>query len=73
MAERLVAELTGKIPAGGAEAIGAVERAPFIPTRIWVYDEGSELRAIDRDIEPGRWWQVVETIPPAQPRNHPWC
>jgi protein-L-isoaspartate O-methyltransferase len=59
IAERLVAELVGKIPAGWAEVIGAVERAPFIPPRIWIYGEDSEPQPIDRDIDPQRWWQVV--------------
>jgi protein-L-isoaspartate O-methyltransferase len=59
MTERLVAELAGKIPAGWADVIGAIERAPFIPARVWVYDDHNEPQPLDRDIDPQRWWQVV--------------
>lgn len=59
MAEPLVAELGGEIPAGWADVIGAVQRAVFIPSRIWVYDERNEPHPIDRDIDPQRWSQAV--------------
>lgn len=59
MAERLLAELAGTIPAGWGEVIRAVQRALFIPARIWVYDAGDEPQPIDREIDPQWWWQVV--------------
>lgn len=49
------------IPDGWADAVGAVQRALFIPARIWVYDETNEPQPIDRDLDPQRWWQVVNS------------
>ncbi|MGB6164284.1 MAG: hypothetical protein WBF75_17290 [Pseudonocardiaceae bacterium] len=43
-AERLVVELAGKIPAAWAGVVSAVDRARFIPARVWVDDEDNELR-----------------------------
>jgi protein-L-isoaspartate O-methyltransferase len=57
--ERLVVELAGKIPAAWADVISAVDRARFIPARVWVYDEGNEPQPVDRDADPRRWWRVV--------------
>ncbi|HEU0088868.1 MAG TPA: methyltransferase domain-containing protein [Pseudonocardiaceae bacterium] len=58
-AEHLTVELADKIPAGWAGVISAVDRATFIPARIWVYDDRNEPHPIDRDTDPQRWWQVV--------------
>jgi len=58
-AKELAHELADQIPAGWAGAMGAVDRARFIPARIWVYDERDEPQPIDRDTDPQRWWQVV--------------
>ncbi len=55
----LAVELAGKIPTGWADVFGAVDRATFIPARIWVYDDRNEPQPIDRDTDPERWWQVV--------------
>jgi protein-L-isoaspartate O-methyltransferase len=57
--ERLAVELAGKIPAAWADVIGAVDRARFIPDRIWVYDDRNEPQPLDRDTDPQQWWQVV--------------
>lgn len=57
--ERLVVELAGKIPAGWAGVIGAVDRARFIPAQIWVYDDRNEPQPVDRDTDSQRWHQVV--------------
>ncbi|MGH3868916.1 MAG: methyltransferase domain-containing protein [Pseudonocardiaceae bacterium] len=57
--ERLVVELAGKIPAAWADVIRAVDRARFIPARVWVYDEDNEPQPLDRDVDPHRWWRVV--------------
>ncbi|MGH3897534.1 MAG: methyltransferase domain-containing protein [Pseudonocardiaceae bacterium] len=57
--ERLTVELAGKIPAAWASVIGAVDRAKFIPARIWIYDDRNEPQPLDRDTDPRRWSQVV--------------
>ncbi|MGH4001571.1 MAG: methyltransferase domain-containing protein [Pseudonocardiaceae bacterium] len=57
--EHLADELAGKIPAAWADVIGAVDRAKFIPARIWVYDDRNEPQPIDQDTDPQRWQQVV--------------
>jgi protein-L-isoaspartate O-methyltransferase len=57
--EQLAAELTGKIPTAWAGAFNAVDRAAFIPARIWVYDDRNEPQPLDRDTDPQRWRQVV--------------
>jgi protein-L-isoaspartate(D-aspartate) O-methyltransferase len=57
--ERLAVELAGKIPAEWADVISAVDRARFIPARVWVYDEDNEPRPLDRDADPRQWWRVV--------------
>lgn len=57
--EQLTADLTGRIPAAWAGAFIAVDRAAFIPSRIWVYDDRNEPRPLDRDTDPQRWRQVV--------------
>ncbi len=57
--ERLAVELAGKVPAGWAGVIGAVDRARFIPARIWVYDDRNKPQPLDRDTDPQRWSQVV--------------
>jgi protein-L-isoaspartate O-methyltransferase len=57
--ERLVVELADKIPAAWADVVSAVDRARFIPPRVWVYDEGNEPRPVDRDADPRRWWAMV--------------
>ncbi len=57
--ERLAVELAGKIPAAWADVISAVDRARFIPARIWVYDDRNEPQPVDRDTDPQQWWQVV--------------
>ncbi|MGH3867869.1 MAG: methyltransferase domain-containing protein [Pseudonocardiaceae bacterium] len=56
--ERLAVELASKIPAGWADVISAVDRAKFIPARVWVYDEANTPRPLDRDTDP-RWWRRV--------------
>jgi protein-L-isoaspartate(D-aspartate) O-methyltransferase len=57
--ERLPVELVGTITPAWAGVIGAVDRAAFIPARIWVYDDHNDPRPVDRDTDPQRWWQVV--------------
>lgn len=57
--ERLAIELTGKIPAAWADVISAVDRAKFIPARIWVYDDRDEPQPLDWDTDPQRWQRVV--------------
>jgi protein-L-isoaspartate O-methyltransferase len=57
--ERLTAELVGKIPPAWASVISVVDRARFIPARIWVYDDHNDPQPLDRDTDPQRWWQVV--------------
>ena len=42
-----------------AGAFNAVDRAAFIPARIWVYDDRNEPQPLDRDTDPQRWRQVV--------------
>ena len=59
--ERLAAELAGKIPAVWVDVVSVVDRAKFIPARVWVYDEGNEPQPLDRDTDPRRWWQVVSS------------
>ena len=59
--ERLAAELAGKIPAMWVDVVSVVDRAKFIPARVWVYDEGNEPQPLDRDTDPRRWWQVVSS------------
>jgi protein-L-isoaspartate O-methyltransferase len=58
-AEHLAVELTGKIPTAWADVVGVVDRAKFIPARIWVYDDRNEPQPLDRDTDPQRWRQVV--------------
>ncbi len=57
--ERLAAALGDNIPAEWVDVFSAVDRAPFIPARIWVYDEGNEPQAVDRHTDLQRWRQVV--------------
>ncbi|MFY9807159.1 MAG: methyltransferase domain-containing protein [Pseudonocardiaceae bacterium] len=57
--ERLTVALAGRIPAAWAGVIGAVDRAKFIPARIWVFDDCNEPQPLDRDTDPQRWRQVV--------------
>jgi protein-L-isoaspartate(D-aspartate) O-methyltransferase len=59
--ERLAAELAGKIPAVWVDVVSVVDRAKFIPARVWVYDEGNVPQPLDRDTDPRRWWQVVSS------------
>jgi protein-L-isoaspartate O-methyltransferase len=58
-AEHLAVELAGKIPTAWADVVGVVDRAKFIPARIWVYDDRNEPQPLDRDTDPQRWRQVV--------------
>jgi protein-L-isoaspartate O-methyltransferase len=57
--EQLAAELSGKIPAAWAAAFGAVDRATFIPSRIWTYNDHNEPQPCDRDTDPLGWRQAV--------------
>ncbi|MGH3671186.1 MAG: methyltransferase domain-containing protein [Pseudonocardiaceae bacterium] len=57
--EQLADQLTGKISTGWAGAFKAVDRAAFIPSRIWTYDDCNEPQPLDRDTDPQRWRQVV--------------
>jgi len=57
--ERLAVELAARMPAGWADVISAVDRARFVPARVWVYDENNEPQPLDRDVDPRRWWRVV--------------
>jgi protein-L-isoaspartate O-methyltransferase len=57
--EHLAVEPAGKIPPAWSKMIGAVDRARFIPARIWVYDDRNEPQPLDRDTDPQRWRQVV--------------
>jgi hypothetical protein len=43
------------------DVVSVVDRAKFIPARVWVYDEGNEPQLLDRDTDPRRWWQVVSS------------
>ncbi|WTW93791.1 protein-L-isoaspartate(D-aspartate) O-methyltransferase [Streptomycetaceae bacterium NBC_01309] len=59
-AERLAAELAaaGHLTPDWAEAWRAVDRADFVPARVWVSDpEG--YRRFDRDDDPDRWRALV--------------
>jgi protein-L-isoaspartate(D-aspartate) O-methyltransferase len=58
-AKDLALALAGQIPEGWAGVMSVVDRARFIPARIWVYDERNEPQPIDQDTDPQRWWQVV--------------
>ncbi len=58
-AEHLAVELAGKIPTAWADVVGVVDRAKFIPARIWVYDDRNEPQSLDWGTDPQRWRQVV--------------
>ncbi|HET9257082.1 MAG TPA: hypothetical protein VFO16_18055 [Pseudonocardiaceae bacterium] len=57
--EQLTGELSGKIPTAWAASFCAVDRAMFIPPRIWTYNDRDEPQPLDRDADPQRWRQVV--------------
>ncbi|GAB3487479.1 methyltransferase domain-containing protein [Amycolatopsis cihanbeyliensis] len=55
--EELIA--AGMDPAGWAREFEAVDRAAFIPARVWADDEHGRASPIDADADPARWRAAV--------------
>ncbi|OXM43118.1 methyltransferase domain-containing protein [Amycolatopsis alba] len=49
---------------GSDAAFERVDRAAFIPARIWADDENGRPQPINRATEPARWWAAVEQDAP---------
>jgi len=64
--EDLTAALStaGALPESWAAAFGAVDRAGFIPARVWFDDAHGRTQPLDRDGEPDRWRSAVYSDEP---------
>ncbi len=62
----LIAALSaaGALPESWAAAFAEVDRAEFIPARIWFDDEQGRTQPVDRDGEPDRWRSAVYSDEP---------
>jgi len=56
--------VAGALPEGWAAAFAAVDRAAFIPGRVWFDDAQGRSRPLDRDSEPSRWLAAVYSDEP---------
>jgi protein-L-isoaspartate(D-aspartate) O-methyltransferase len=54
----------GALPESWAAAFSAVDRAGFIPARVWFDDERGRTQPLDRDREPDRWRSAVYSDEP---------
>jgi protein-L-isoaspartate(D-aspartate) O-methyltransferase len=64
--EDLTAALSaaGALPEGWATVFSEVDRARFIPARVWFDDEQGRPQPLDRDGEPDRWRSAVYSDEP---------
>jgi protein-L-isoaspartate(D-aspartate) O-methyltransferase len=64
--EDLTAALSaaGALPKSWAAVFGEVDRAGFIPARVWFDDERGRTQPLDRDDEPDRWRSAVYSDEP---------
>jgi methyltransferase of ATP-grasp peptide maturase system len=64
--EDLIAALSaaGALPEGWAEVFRKVDRARFIPARVWFDDERGHPQPLDRDADPDRWRSAVYSDEP---------
>jgi hypothetical protein len=64
--EDLIATLSaaGALPESWALVFSEVDRARFIPARIWFDDEQGHPQPIDRNSEPDRWSSAVYSDEP---------
>jgi protein-L-isoaspartate(D-aspartate) O-methyltransferase len=56
--------IAGALPESWVAAFGAVDRAGFIPARVWFDDAHGRTRPLDRDGEPDRWRSAVYSDEP---------
>jgi protein-L-isoaspartate O-methyltransferase len=50
---------SGQLPPAWAPVFRAVDRAGFLPDRVWVEEDNAGYQPLDRAAEPQRWWRAI--------------